>query len=274
MIHSRRLMAILAHPDDESFCIGGTLAKYADEGVQTTLICATRGEAGKCGEPPLCRQEELGAFREAELRQAAQILKINQLHFLPFRDKELAEADEAVILPMLVKHIRTTRPQVVTTFGPDGLTCHRDHVAISHFATRAYHLAADRSAYPELGEPWQGAQLYYTGMPCSYVDAFGVQHCVARKDSEVSAAIPVGDYLMTKRAAIYCHRTQSKCIRELERLTDFSTRDEQRLKVRDYEYFFQPQGLERGAKQVIHDLFDPVTGTAGNGTYWRKAVGY
>ncbi|MBM7865980.1 hypothetical protein GTO89_06495 [Heliobacterium gestii] len=253
MIETGRLMAILAHPDDESFCIGGTLAKYAAQGVETTLICATRGEAGKCGEPPICRPDELGSVREAELRRAAEVLQIGRVEFLPYRDKELNGVDEKEIVARLVGLIRRHRPQVLITFGPDGLTCHPDHVAISRFATAAACLAPAHWAYPEEGAPWRPGRFFYTGMPCSYINAFGVSHCVPRADSEVSAAIPVGPYLRQKRAAIRCHRTQSRCIRELERLTDPTIRSGERMRHRDWEFFFDPFA-PTGA--IVDDLFE------------------
>lgn len=127
-----RILVILAHPDDESFGAGGTLAKYAHQGVQVTLLCATRGEAGISG----VRAEEAGAVRELELRQAAKFLGI-QVHFLGYQDGELSKEDPAKLLEQITRWINKVQPQVILTFGPDGVSGHPDHVTVSHIVTQA-----------------------------------------------------------------------------------------------------------------------------------------
>lgn len=129
---ANRILAVLAHPDDESFGAGGTLAKYAHKGVQVILLCATRGEAGISGVAP----EEAGAIREEELLQAAEYLGI-EVHFLGYQDGELLKADPLKLLENVACWIDTVQPQVVLTFGPDGVSGHPDHVTISHIVTQA-----------------------------------------------------------------------------------------------------------------------------------------
>src|SRR5580765_5358818 len=116
-----RLMAVLAHPDDESLGIGGTLAKYASEGVETYLVTATRGERGRFGEsgekPP---PEVVGRVREAELREAARVLGVREVNFLDYYDGDLDQVNVAEAIARIVDHLRRVKPHVVITFGPEG----------------------------------------------------------------------------------------------------------------------------------------------------------
>src|ERR1700754_2914168 len=90
--NGRSILFSFAHPDDESFAGGGTAMKYASEGARTILVTATRGERGKTGNPPVCSPEELGAWRERELREVVNIVKFDELHLLAYRDRELVDA--------------------------------------------------------------------------------------------------------------------------------------------------------------------------------------
>lgn len=142
-------MAVLAHPDDESLGVGGTLAKYASEGVETFLVTATRGERGRYRGH---RDDErhpgpltLGTIRESELRAAASALGIRELSLLGYRDQELDRADPQEAVARIVSHLRRTRPDVVVTFGPDGAYGHPDHIAICQYTTAALVAAADPS---------------------------------------------------------------------------------------------------------------------------------
>src|SRR5262245_61722011 len=127
-----RLMAILAHPDDESLGNGGALARYAAEGVDITLITATRGQRGWFGDPAANPGlQALGQLREAELRAAASAIGIREVVLLDYVDGELDRADGEQVICELVSHLRRVRPQVVLTFGLDGAYGHPDHMAIS-----------------------------------------------------------------------------------------------------------------------------------------------
>jgi LmbE family N-acetylglucosaminyl deacetylase len=139
-----RLMAIFAHPDDESLGTGAALARYAAEGVEITLVTATRGQRGWFGEPAdNPGQEALGRMREAELRTAATALGIREVVVLDYVDGDLDRADPDQVTCELVAHIRRVRPQVVLTFGLDGAYGHPDHMAISQWTTTAILKAAD-----------------------------------------------------------------------------------------------------------------------------------
>jgi N-acetyl-1-D-myo-inositol-2-amino-2-deoxy-alpha-D-glucopyranoside deacetylase len=127
------LMAVFAHPDDEAFGIGGTLARYgADAAVRVVLVCATRGEAGEISDPKLATPEQLGEVREQELRCACQKLQVDDVYFLGYRDSgmagtpeneapgALATADPDEVVGKIVAHIRRERPDVMVTFDETG----------------------------------------------------------------------------------------------------------------------------------------------------------
>ena len=122
MVTSLKLMAILAHPDDESLGFGGILAKSAAEDVETFLVTATRGERGWTGEereyPGI---EALGQIREGELRAAAQVLGIRKVELLGYLDGELDQAHPSEVVDKIVEHLRRVQPHVVVTFGPEGI---------------------------------------------------------------------------------------------------------------------------------------------------------
>lgn len=173
------LLAVFAHPDDESFGTGGVLARYASEGARVVLVCATRGEAGEISDPALATRITLGAVREQELRSAAKMLGISEVVFLGYRDSGMAGtaensdprafvnagADEVV--SQLVGIIRRERPGAIVTFEPHGGYGHPDHIMIHHATTAAVQAAAAPTYVPGLGEPWRTPRLFWTVIPRS-----------------------------------------------------------------------------------------------------------
>src|SRR3989338_7858462 len=155
------ILAIFAHPDDESFGAGGTLAKYAHGGADVFLICATSGEVGLISDPSLATRDTLPHVREKELRAACAALGIREPIFLGYRDSGMAGTEDnhhpaclAMAPPQevageLVRWIRLLRPQVVITWDPSGGYGHPDHVAVHRHATEAFARAGDREGYPE-----------------------------------------------------------------------------------------------------------------------------
>ena len=141
-----RLMAVLAHPDDESLAMGGTLARYADEGMETFLVTATRGENGRYGRAKRWSPTALARVREAELRAACDVLGISELSFLDYEDGAVDRVWAADASDKIAGHIERVRPDVVLTFGPEGAYGHPDHIAISQFTTAAVVQAARNSA--------------------------------------------------------------------------------------------------------------------------------
>jgi len=163
---SHRIAAIFAHPDDETFCVGATIAKYADSGFKTDLFCATDGDAGKNSGVAVSSRQELAARRRDEARAAGHVLGIASIEFAGYGDGALQELDPAVLTGSIVAFIRRHRPTIILTFGPEGApTGHRDHRAISRAATAAFFLSELRTAYPEQLEqgltPHRASRLFY-----------------------------------------------------------------------------------------------------------------
>lgn len=155
------MLAVLAHPDDESFGMGGTLALYASRGVDVHLVCATRGEVGDVPPALLKGFSSVGELRESELRCAAGILGLKGVHFLGYRDsgmpgsvdnkhpKALAAQPLDEVAANVVCYIRELKPQFVLTFDPFGGYGHPDHIAIQRATVRAFEQAANPDFAPE-----------------------------------------------------------------------------------------------------------------------------
>jgi N-acetyl-1-D-myo-inositol-2-amino-2-deoxy-alpha-D-glucopyranoside deacetylase len=171
------LLAVLAHPDDETFGMGGTLALYAQRGVSVHLICATRGEVGEVAPHFLEGFQSIGDLRENELRCAAAKLGLAGVHFLDYRDsgmpgssdnqhpQALAAAPIDEVAAKVTGYIRKLNPQVVLTFDPIGGYRHPDHIAIHDATVRAFHAASDPEQFPDEGAPFQPDKLYYHTFP-------------------------------------------------------------------------------------------------------------
>src|SRR5947209_14298437 len=163
------LLGCYAHPDDEVFGLGGTLVRYGRTGVRTALVCATRGEAGQISDPSLATPETLGEVREGEMRAAAEVLGVNDLTFLDYRDGTLAQVDPEEIIGKLVRVMRRLRPQVVVTFDAKGGYGHPDHVTIHRCTVAAFEQAGDPNRYPDqVSEgflPHAPERLYVTTFP-------------------------------------------------------------------------------------------------------------
>lgn len=232
-------LAVHAHPDDEAIGTGGTFARYADEGIHTVLVCCTRGEEGEIHDPDLDVAEakpRLGAIREGELRAAADILGIAELHFLNYRDSGMmgtapnanpdnfmnADSDEAA--ERLAALIRAARPQVMVTYDEQGGYGHPDH----KMAHRITQLAIERAARDGAGGAgWQVSKLYYTAIPLSALLALNEEmrqrglappfaednpdfdiRQYAAPDDVLTARVSTAGYLDRVRRALRAHRTQ------------------------------------------------------------------
>ncbi len=181
---TKRLLGAFAHPDDEGI-VSGALLQYSTSGVETGLVCATRGEVGEIADPALATPENLGQVREGEMRAAAEVLGVHNLWFLDYRDsgmagtpenadpRAFAQASAAEVVGKLVKIIREFRPQVIVTFDESGAYGHPDHIAIYRYTTSAFHAAADAVQYPDLGPAHSVSKLYYSSFPRSALRAIG-----------------------------------------------------------------------------------------------------
>jgi len=197
-----RLLAIFAHPDDESFRCGGTLALLARRGVAVHVLAATRGEAGSRGDPPLCRASELAAVRERELRYACAALGTEPPRFLDYIDGMLTGVDEKEATAQVLAIIQELRPQVLLTWPPDGLSGHPDHVAVSRWTSLAFQRAAAL-------EPDAPAALYHLAVPRSVAQALGLARLHAIPDEAVTLTVDVTAVWEQKLTAIRLHRSQA-----------------------------------------------------------------
>ena len=161
-----RILGVFAHPDDEVFVAGGTLAKYTADGAEVMVVCATRGQAGQIRDARSATRRTLGAVRENELRQACSILGVQHVECLDYMDGTLQEVPFDTLVDEVVRVMRAFRPTVVITFGEDGAYGHPDHVAISAAATRAFTLAGDATYVSDpprtIGAPHTPVRLYHS----------------------------------------------------------------------------------------------------------------
>ena len=236
MQNDLRMLLIFAHPDDESWGMGTVAAKYAREGVEISLLCATRGEVGWPGaaaDNP--GPQALGRMREGELHAAALELGVRRVEFLDILDGQLDRADPRQAIARIVTLIRKVRPQVVVTFGPDGDYGHPDHVAICQLSCAALVCAAD-SAYPSPGGAAQRVDKFYylvnspqlgqllrkyVGEPG--IEVGGVQRSlVCWPDWAITTRVTLDreEDWQTARRAFLCHRTQLPGLGAIEQMPD------------------------------------------------------
>lgn len=222
MTKNLKLMCIFAHPDDETFSTGGILARYAAEGVETTLVCATRGERGWIGsEEEYPGLEALGKMREAELRCAAQVLGIRKLIFLDYIDGKLDKAPPLEVISKIASAVRRVRPQVVVTMDPQGVYGHPDHMVLTQFTLAALLDAASPSTPGEM-PPHAVSKLYMVAETQEILDGYaralggtigtevdGVERIATGwPEWAVSAVIDTCAYWPQVLQAFACHRTQ------------------------------------------------------------------
>ena len=228
---ARRLLLVHAHPDDESIGTGATIARYAAEGAQVTLVTCTLGELGEIIPPELAhlgadRENRLGTHRIAELAAACAALGLTDQRFLGgpgrWRDSGMMgleanrdprcfwQADVQQAAAELARIIREARPQVLVTYDENGFYGHPDHIQAHRVAVEAIHLASHPGPVPGTGNegarPWQVAKLYATAVPRSVAVAAGLPYFVP--DDQVTTEIDGSAYLSAKTAALHAHATQ------------------------------------------------------------------
>jgi len=239
-----RLMAVHAHPDDESSKGAATMARYVAEGAQVLVATMTGGQRGDILNPAMDRPEikvDLAAVRRAEMDRAREILGVQQ-RFLGFVDSGLPEGDPLPPLPAgcfaltpvaeaaepLVHIIREFRPHVILTYDENGGYPHPDHIMTHQVTMAAFDAAADPDAYPGDGDPWQPLKLYYfvsfpvgkytalheamlsRGMDSPYTKIFEerAKRAEQRPSHEITTRVPCGDYFETRANALRAHATQ------------------------------------------------------------------
>lgn len=235
-----KLLSVLAHPDDETFGMGGTLAKYAHEDVDVFLICATRGEVGEMDEAFLDGFTSIAERREYELRCAAENLGIKEVIFLNYRDSgmegsdnnkhpdSLYAADLAKVTDEIVQNIRKIQPDVVLTFDSIGGYRHPDHIKVYEATVQAVKLSADSEYVDGKNQnPYQIKKLYFHSIPKNFIRMtvalmrligkdprkFGKNQdidlvSIAEVHFPTHAIINYGKYTALRNEASACHSSQ------------------------------------------------------------------
>ncbi|MBE3119223.1 MAG: PIG-L family deacetylase [Candidatus Atribacteria bacterium] len=233
------LLAVLAHPDDESFGMGGTLALYASRGVDVHLVCATRGEVGEVAPELLKGFESIAKLRESELRCAVGVLGLTGVHFLGYRDsgmpgsldnthpQALAAQPLDEVAAKVVRHIRELKPQIVLTFDPIGGYRHPDHIAIQRATVRAFKQAGNPDFAADSLPVYAPERLFFHKMPNGLLK-FAVKFLpiigkdphkfgsngdidlvpIAEVDFPTNARIDIRSVLKKKEQAGACHASQ------------------------------------------------------------------
>jgi LmbE family N-acetylglucosaminyl deacetylase len=260
--HPLRLFCVLAHSDDESMATGSVLAKYRAEGVETYLITATRGEVGWFGVPDAYPgPTPLGKIREAELRAAAQVLGLHEVVFLDYIDGQLDQADAPTVIGQIAHQIRRIRPDVVVTFGQDGLYGRRH---LRQFTTAAVLAAADARVIGLDYPPHRVAKLYYRA-PCpetmaAYQAAFGdlVMHVDGQERQSpgwtswtITTRVDTTDHWRQVWEAVRAHRSQLPCYEALLALPE----EHHRFIWGEQEYY-RVFSLVNGGRLAERDLFE------------------
>jgi LmbE family N-acetylglucosaminyl deacetylase len=220
----KKLLAIFAHPDDESLMMGGTLAMYAKRGVEVYLLCATRGEYGSISDKNLADEDNLGEVRERELRSACKVLGITLQGFLDCPDSNVNNTDWTIIEEKIVRAIRTIQPQVIVSFGLDGLYGHPDHIAVSMLTKASFTSAGEEIRFPQhLSEgikAFQADKFYYALYPDFLMrelfesvnlesDAWGFDaDCFGVPFEDITTVLEVSETITEKMQALKSHQTQ------------------------------------------------------------------
>lgn len=202
-----RLLCVTAHPDDEAGSFGGTLRKYADQGVETCVICLTPGQAAT-NRGGAANDQELSELRRKEFAASCGLLGVANPVILNYPDGQLYRQELNRVVYELTSHIRRFRPDVLLTFGAEGgLTGHPDHSMAGVFATLAYHWAGRANRYSDQLKdgivPHRTSKLYRSTAEGSLPDRPPVTF------SPLTAVIDIKDQLQTKIAAFRAHKTQS-----------------------------------------------------------------
>jgi LmbE family N-acetylglucosaminyl deacetylase len=246
----RRIACVFAHPDDETFAVGGTLAHYAATGVGCDLFCATDGDAGRSSGVAVSSRAELASLRRDELRAAARALNIDTIVFAGHPDGALGQVDQQQLIGEIVRFLRSVRPSVVLSFGPEGApTGHRDHRAVSRAATAAFFLSGLATEYPDQLsqdlEPYRPSRLFYVAWRPPPPEA-----ALKLLSVPATAAISITERHQQKLAAFMAHTTQRD---HYDRFVE--------LGLTEFEYYALAAGVAQ-PQAMISDLFEGLTSSS------------
>jgi LmbE family N-acetylglucosaminyl deacetylase len=254
-----RLLAIFAHPDDESMGMGGTLAKYSAEGVETHYICASRGERGWFGP----EQQNPGPD---ELENAIKELGMTGLYFLDYIDGDVDKANYTEAIGKIVSHVRRIQPQVIVTFPPDGNYGHPDHIAVGQFTSAAILCAADLSfADPQNLPAHRVSKLYYMVDSENFINLIApfIGDLTFRVDEQlrgevawsewiITTRVPVAEYCSAAWRAIQCHQSQLPSLGALAEMHE----DAATAFLAMQGTFYRAFSLVNAGRKIETDLFD------------------
>ncbi|GAA3408440.1 PIG-L deacetylase family protein [Paenibacillus hodogayensis] len=195
----KKVLLVFAHPDDESFAAGGTIAKASAHGHQVFLVCLTSGCGGKSGSLDIRSREQLAAHREEELQEACSVLGISDLILYRYADGTLKDEDNDRLARRIRDTIAEMKPDIVVTFPPDGVTGHPDHIAVSEATEKA--VAWAEADYL----PGTLPHFYYVCIPHYY------DHCQEkgpRPSCRLTGKVDIGDYRSEKGRALQSHKSQ------------------------------------------------------------------
>jgi LmbE family N-acetylglucosaminyl deacetylase len=257
-LSGRTVLAVFAHPDDESLACGGTLARLSDAGAQVILLCATRGEKGLVTDQSLVAREDLASVRTHELHDAAKILGISEVLLFEHPDGDLRWADVPELHVEIVAAIQRYRPDTVITFAEDGLYWHLDHIGIherTYTAVKSFGPAAPALYYVVMRQGLMrkivqtaldnGVKLERTPFNID-PDAFG-DHA-----KPPTLAIDIHKWVSRKVEALRCHRTQIGPFNPFRHLT--AEQEQELLGVE----LFRREALEGGRDSALELLGQPV----------------
>jgi len=239
MESQKTLIFVGAHPDDESFSAGATLAHYAAKGVKVYYICATRGEVGQANPEKMKDYTSVSQLRCAELKSAAEVLGLTDVLYLDYRDSGMAgwkdnkHPNALVSAPLeevtgrIVEIFRKLKPDVVITFDPVGGSHHPDHIVTQKATVKAFYASGDEKQYPEAGKTFQPKKLYFCVYPLrllriivKVLTFFGRDTSIPGRNKNIDVAgwlsikYPVHAVIRTtkkaveaKEEAIFCHES-------------------------------------------------------------------
>ncbi|MDF2606331.1 MAG: N-acetylglucosaminylphosphatidylinositol deacetylase [Bacillales bacterium] len=188
-----------AHPDDETFTVGGLINKLHQKDLANIILyCATPGDAGKCGEPPVCSKEQLGEVRKKELEKASEILGVDKLITSTFQDGQLTNFKDELTTELeqiLIEH----KPEIVVTFPAHGISGHKDHIAIHEVTTEI----VNRNNFDFI------KKLYYATFP----EEVKGPRAYLEKMFEIDVVVELStENSETVKSALLCHRTQNQSV--------------------------------------------------------------
>jgi len=244
------ILFVLAHPDDESYIMGGTIAKYSSENVKIILLCLSKGEGGKS----VCDiSESLAEVRAKELDKASSVLGIDKKYVFNFPDGKLSSVENGKIEERIVFVIRKEKPDLVVTFHESGVTGHQDHIHVSRETRKAFLSAKEHQEFSYHFSNGlnihEAKKLYFWTMEKKFAAVLGTKYHGVEYD-DISTVIDTKKFVEKRVSAIKCHATQYKT-------EHFERREKMRRMDKECYMRIFPPFPAGGEKET--DLLAPIT---------------